>query len=381
MTSLNLKTLGETLANLRDPASRLPTGADRLSDFAFAPNPGNLKARCYLPAKLRPGAPLVVALHGCIQNAAVFDHGAGWSALADRLGFALLFPEQQRINNPSLCFNWFKAEDMQRDGGELASIRAMVTAMVTENRLDPARVYAVGLSAGGAVTGALLAHYPEVFAAGAILAGAPFGVARKPPQAFSVMRARNLPDAAALQDLLEAATPHAGPWPHLSIWQGDADRTVSPANADAIVAQWSRAHRLTEKPDTVDMVDGVTRRIWRDPAGAAVIEAWSIPGMGHGAPLALQRADALGVAMPFMLDAGVSSTAHIARFFGLGEPEDKSRRAPKMIVAAAPQPSLLARLAQRLGLRSFEAMTAHALFLTRWPRLLRAVVAPARHPR
>ena len=30
------------------------------------------------------GAPLVVILHGCTQNAAVYDRGSGWSALADR---------------------------------------------------------------------------------------------------------------------------------------------------------------------------------------------------------------------------------------------------------------------------------------------------------
>ena len=36
-------------------------------------------------------APLVVVLHGCTQDAAVYDHGSGWSTLADRHGRRLVF--------------------------------------------------------------------------------------------------------------------------------------------------------------------------------------------------------------------------------------------------------------------------------------------------
>ena len=68
-------------------------------------------ARFYLPDNLPEGAPLVVVLHGCTQNAAVYDNGSGWSRLADDAGFALLYPEQQRANNPNLCFNWFLPAD------------------------------------------------------------------------------------------------------------------------------------------------------------------------------------------------------------------------------------------------------------------------------
>ena len=88
---------------------------DRLADLpAEADNPGNLRGRCYVPAGLAPRAPLVVVLHGCTQSAAVYDHGSGWSHLADRHGFALLFPEQQRANNMNLCFNWYQPEDAAR---------------------------------------------------------------------------------------------------------------------------------------------------------------------------------------------------------------------------------------------------------------------------
>ncbi len=57
-------------------ASAVP---DRLRDLpAPRHNPGNLHARLHVPEGLAPGAALVVALHGCTQSAAAYDHGTGW---------------------------------------------------------------------------------------------------------------------------------------------------------------------------------------------------------------------------------------------------------------------------------------------------------------
>src|SRR5471032_3237279 len=66
----------------------------------FGVNPGDLRMLFYAPPKLAPGAPLVVILHGCGQSAAAYDEGTGWTALADRYGFAVLAPEQKSANNP-----------------------------------------------------------------------------------------------------------------------------------------------------------------------------------------------------------------------------------------------------------------------------------------
>jgi len=94
------------------PSSSLLTGLQETADFGS--NPGNLRMFSYLPPSLAADAPLVVVLHGCTQSAASYDQGAGWSTLADQYGFALLFPEQQHINNAYGCFNWFESSDTQR---------------------------------------------------------------------------------------------------------------------------------------------------------------------------------------------------------------------------------------------------------------------------
>lgn len=69
-----------------------PGHQDRLTDFTdFGSNPGALRARMYVPVHLAQAPALVVVLHGCTQDAASYDHGSGWSQLADDHGFALLW--------------------------------------------------------------------------------------------------------------------------------------------------------------------------------------------------------------------------------------------------------------------------------------------------
>jgi poly(hydroxyalkanoate) depolymerase family esterase len=174
------------------------SGAKRLREvMGFGSNPGNLRMFVYVPERLSRGAPLVVALHGCSQTADDYDYGAGWSSLADRLGFAVVYPQQQPANNPQNCFSWFSPGDIARDHGESLSIRQMVEHAIASFGLDRRRIFVTGLSAGGAMASVMLATYPEVFAGGAIIAGLPYGCARTVQQAFEAMFTEQASDACA----------------------------------------------------------------------------------------------------------------------------------------------------------------------------------------
>ncbi|GLK71870.1 LpqC, poly [Ancylobacter dichloromethanicus] len=320
------------------PTTSVPSRLAPLTEFGS--NPGALKARYYRPEGLSEGAPLVVVLHGCKQDAPEYDHRAGWSQLADQAGFALLYPEQHHGNNPNMCFNWFRPRDARRDSGEALSIRQMIEAMVETHGLDRGRVFVTGLSAGGAMANVMLATYPEVFAGGAIIAGLAYGRATTVPEAFDCMRGQGTASDEELWALLREASAHPGPWPRVAIWQGTADHTVAPSNADDIAAQWRSVHHLGEAPTLSEVSGGRARRVWCDAAGEAVIELNTVAAMGHGTPLG----DDLGAPGPFMLDVGISSTREIARFWGLeaaGEAEAPLAPEPtatsKPAVAALPK--------------------------------------------
>ncbi|WP_445949892.1 extracellular catalytic domain type 1 short-chain-length polyhydroxyalkanoate depolymerase [Sphingobium yanoikuyae] len=296
----------------------LSAGPSRLVDLdAFGTNPGALNAKIYVPEKIAEKPALVVILHGCTQTAEGYDRGAGWSQLANEHGFLLLFPEQRRANNPNLCFNWFSPTDNGRDLGEALSIRQMIMAMVNSHGVDPSRIFVTGLSAGGAMTSVMLASYPELFAGGAIIAGLPYGLASNISQALETMRGCGAFDAEDLGDRVRRASAHSGPWPRISIWHGSADATVSSSNAEAILAQWLSVHGLEPAPDVSEQIAGHRRRSWNDAVGRPLIEDYRIAKMGHGTPLSTSGPDACGMAMPHMLEAGISSTRRIASSWNL----------------------------------------------------------------
>lgn len=297
-----------------------------MGEFArFGTNPGSLLARSYVPQDVGAGAALVVVLHGCTQSASSYNLGSGWTSVADEHGFALLFPEQQRSNNPNLCFNWFSAADAGRGRGEALSIAQMVQEMCARHSLDPRRVYITGLSAGGAMTAAMLATYPDIFAGGAVIAGLPFGTATSVPQAFERMRGQEDMSADQLTGLVTSASDHPGPWPILSVWHGSSDRTVDSSNATALVEQWRGLHGVAAAPGMTETVAGQQRRVWCDQAGVPVIEEYMIGNMGHGTPLDAVPANDGETAGPYMLDVGISSTRRIIEFWGLDQGRQSSR--------------------------------------------------------
>lgn len=305
------------------PATAKPKAVHRLEEVkAFGSNPGHLRMLRYVPRGLQKKSPLVVVLHGCHQTAEAYDQGSGWSTLARERGFAVVYAEQKRSNNANLCFNWFRPSNVARDRGEVMSIRQMVAKMAATHGIDRKRVFITGLSAGGAMTAAMLAAYPDVFRAGGIIAGLPYGAARDVQRALAAMK--NAPQRTPREwgDLVRAASSVQRDFPTVSLWHGTRDHTVSLTNAEALLQQWLNVHGLERDAFTQSAVDGHIRRVWKNASGKVAVELYLIEGMGHGTPLKPRpasrvRADTPG---PFMLDAGISSSMHLATAWGLKKP-------------------------------------------------------------
>lgn len=298
---------------------RRPAGAAALSEVTgFGSNPGCLHMFDYVPEGLPAGRPLVLVLHGCQQDAESYDRAAGWASLAQERGFSLVYAQQREANNPGRCFTWFRPSEVTRDRGELMSIRQMVAFTAGRAASDPQRIFITGLSAGGAMTAAMLANYPELFAGGAIIAGLPFGAARDASRAFDAMKAAPERTAGEWADLVRMVSPRITRKPAISIWHGTADETVALSNGLALVEQWRDLYRLPKEAFVEKRLKGRRTHIWPDKEGKPLVTFHVIDDMGHGTPVL--RGEGGGYATStelFMLEAGFSSTLDIAKEWGL----------------------------------------------------------------
>lgn len=321
------------------------TGASRgaLTAIAsFGTNPGNLKMHAYVPAGVGPNAPLVVALHGCTQSANDYTR-AGWNDLAETWKFYVVYPEQQSANNQNRCFRWFEPQHTRRGSGEALSIKQMVDEMKRRHGIDASRVFVTGLSAGGAMTSVMLATYPDVFSAGAIMAGIPYRCASSMTEAFSCMSGASR-TAEAWGDLVRGASSVGGPFPRVSIWQGTADYTVRPANATELVKQWTNVHGVDARADAEATVDGAAHAEYRDASGQTRVETYTIPNMGHGTAVdpGFAPAGGCGRAGAYILDTSICSTYRAGLFFRLADasPDDGTEPTPE-VDAGAPDGAVI----------------------------------------
>ncbi|MHB9863631.1 extracellular catalytic domain type 1 short-chain-length polyhydroxyalkanoate depolymerase [Streptomyces sp. YIM S03343] len=286
----------------------------------FGTNPGNLSMYTYAPDDLPSGAPLVVALHGCTQDAGDYYSHSGWPKFADLYGFALVLPQTNRTNNANSCFNWFQSDDSTRGRGEALSIKQMVDTAVSRYGSDTGRVYITGLSAGGAMTANMLAAYPDVFAGGAIDSGLPAYCADSVSSAYTCMYSP--PDKAPAQwgDAVRAAAPAGtASWPRVAIWQGTADTTVRPADAGELRDQWTDVWGIGQTPSSTESLSGgTTLSVYDDALGRPAVEVYSVSGMTHG--LAVDPGsgtEQCGSTGTYYLDT-ICSSYRTTLFWGLG---------------------------------------------------------------
>ncbi|MDZ5446445.1 PHB depolymerase family esterase [Micromonospora sp. 4G57] len=296
-------------------AAALPAQAATLTQVTgFGSNPGNLSMYAYRPDGLPANAPAVVLLHGCTQNAAGYFTNSGWQKYADLWKFALIVPQQSSANQSLSCFNWFTEGDINRGQGEALSIRQMVDYAKSTYGLDGSRIYISGLSAGGAMTSVMLATYPDVFAAGSVIAGLPYRCS--PPASTSTCQYSGVDKSpAAWGDLVRAAySGYTGRRPRVSIWHGTSDTTVVPMNATESRDQWTNVLGVSQTPtSTAALPAGTSLEVYGNDA----VRLYRVAGMGHGTPVDPgSAADQCGTATSYFLDT-ICSTYRDALFFGL----------------------------------------------------------------
>ncbi|GAA5075081.1 hypothetical protein GCM10023319_10130 [Nocardia iowensis] len=215
--------------------------------------------RCYylhLPPGGTVGRPLMVYLHGC-DDLIAYPEPTGFSLtrVADEMGFVLAYPLQDRASNKQLCWNWDKPEHRERGQGEPSIIAGITSTVIDELGLDRSRVYLGGYSAGGATTTNLGATYPDLYAAIAPMAGAPY---------------RTQLDG---QVIIDAMGPRARPMPTYFL-QTLFDQISTIVIGRANLNQWLEADNLADPGSAPTL-----------PTGVQVL----VPGEGLPIPLTVEH--------------------------------------------------------------------------------------------
>ena len=111
---------------------------------AFGSNPGGLKMLLYAPTSApRPGAPLIVVLHGCGQDAAGFAREAGWLALADRLSLPVV-SRCRRAKTTRAAASTGSAPSTRGAAGARRPRSGRWAEAATGFRSDPKRIFVTG---------------------------------------------------------------------------------------------------------------------------------------------------------------------------------------------------------------------------------------------
>ena len=187
----------------------------------------------YLPpgASARRPVPLIMLLHGCSQDAAGFAASTRAASFGRSKQVALLLPEQAQEANPQRCWNWFGADALVNL--ETAILKSILDHVCTTQPVRAGQCFAMGISAGGAMSLTLALRYPQAFVAVGSHSGAAPNSAGTLLQAGQTLRGRRLPDVEELAERL--GNQHLPP---LLVLHGDADLVVAPPNGDASVGLW-----------------------------------------------------------------------------------------------------------------------------------------------
>lgn len=235
--------------------------------------------------------PMLVVLHGCLQDADDIARGTRLDALATD-GCVVLYPQQDASANARMCWNWFDAAHQARGAGEPASLAALIAQITGAYDVDASAVHLTGISAGAAMATLLGVAYPELAASLTLASGVPWRGAADVMQALGVMQRGcegALPTAVAMVAAM-GAHPRAVP---VTVVHGIADTVVSARNADELAQQFVGVHDvLAERASLPSLVEvalpryaeggrAVDERQWRRADGAPAVTLVRVHELGH----------------------------------------------------------------------------------------------------
>jgi poly(hydroxyalkanoate) depolymerase family esterase len=222
----------------------------------YASEQGTLDYLVYTPPSYQQGAqiPLVLLLHGCMQDPYQLELASGMRAIADQNSFMIVYPQQNAASSPHRCWNWYDLGNQQRDSGEPMLLSGIVNQVQQNYSVDANRIYVAGISSGGAMTSILASCYPDVFAAAFVHSGMAYDASNSPIEALTApLSGSETPPNVAGANAHACAGGASQAIPVL-ILHGMADTVVVPQNAHDALAQFAQTNDYADDATDNDSV-------------------------------------------------------------------------------------------------------------------------------
>lgn len=255
---------------------------------------------------------LVVMLHGCDQNASVFAQGSQMNVYAEKYGFPVLYPQQNKKHNFNQCWRWYDLQDYT-GMAEVKTIIELIHQTVKKYKINPKNIFIAGMSAGAGMANALAFTHPEIVAAVALHSGPVFGQAHSIQSGLRVMSGIN---AESDEELINQLKSFSKPKPHdipTLIIHGVKDKMVNISNASALSKQALYLNELPLNTKAVvnrhetDTMNAYTEKLYYYKE-TPIVKVMEIDNMAH---------DWAGgdTSLPFNTAVGPNSSESILKFF------------------------------------------------------------------
>ena len=209
--------------------------------------------------------PLVISMHGAAGRPAQQMNLSGWNRLAEAERFIVVYPAGASGPGPRI---W------HMEGGaaltnDVRFIAALIDTLKAAYNIDPMRIYANGLSAGGGMAFVLSCTLSDRIAAFGMVAAAQL-------MPWSRCLDHRPVPVIAFHGTADPATPYHGgrtwiarePFPSIPAW----------------TANWARRNRCEPDPVESAIAADVTRREYSHCADSATVVLYTVQGGGHTWP-------------------------------------------------------------------------------------------------
>lgn len=221
----------------------------------------------YVPSTYdaRRPAPLVISMPGAALWGAAQESISQWDRLADREGFIVVYPTGATGGGPRI----FHVEQTPGLAKDVRFIADLIDTLQSHYHIDPARIYANGLSNGGGMAFVLSCTLSDRIAAVGFVSAAQ-------TLTWSWCTDTRPVPVIAFHGTGDRVVPYAGgrswatsePFPNVPMW----------------TAKWARRNRCGAAPIDSLVAANVTRRTFDGCADDATVELYTIRGGGHDWP-------------------------------------------------------------------------------------------------